>query len=259
VIDLHCHILPGIDDGPRDMDESVRAARAMSLVGVRTLAATPHVRADYPRVVPDELGDRCAALQRELDDAQVPLEVVAGGEVDLLWASSASADELRLVSYAQRGTDLLLETPYGPLPPSFRDLVRRLAQAGYRLLLAHPERSPTFQQRPELLDELVGEGVLAQVTGEALRRPRRSGSGTLARRLVANGKAHVLASDAHGTTTPDRILLADAAEAAEAIAPGRGRWMVTGSPAAILAGRPLEPPPATSPSRARRLLERLGR
>src|SRR5215218_10603286 len=108
MIDLHTHILPGIDDGPRDLEGSVALVAELAAAGVRTVAATPHLRSDYPGVRPAELADRVDALQAEVED----VELVGGGEVDLYWATEASDEDLRLVSYGQRGTDLLVETPY---------------------------------------------------------------------------------------------------------------------------------------------------
>jgi protein-tyrosine phosphatase len=252
VIDLHCHILHGIDDGPAHMEESVELARALLAAGVTTVAATPHVRDDHPSVVPAELGERCAGLAARLAAESLPLEVVVGGEVDLLWAHSASADDLRLVSYGRRGTDLLVETPYGPLPPAFERALLALADRGFRLLLAHPERNHGFQRDPSRLAALVDEGVLVQVTADSLTRSGGSGSGWLAARLVREGWAHVIASDAHGLGRPFRTSLADGVAAAEAIAPARARWLVTGAPAAVLAGRPLEPPGESASSGRRR-------
>src|SRR4051812_833349 len=86
VLDLHCHILPGIDDGPGSTEESLELARAMAAEDVRAVAATPHLREDWPGVVPAELAERCRQLQGELDAAGIPLRVLPGGEVDLVWA-----------------------------------------------------------------------------------------------------------------------------------------------------------------------------
>jgi Capsular polysaccharide synthesis, CpsB/CapC len=125
--------------------------------------------------------------------------VVPASEVDLLWALEASPEQLRLVSYAQRGTDLLLETLYGPLPPHFEEhLLESSALAGYRILLAHPQAEPQLPIGPERLAELVRRGVLVQITvGSLAASPRRSRSARLAHDLLREGLAHVIASDAH--------------------------------------------------------------
>ena len=260
MIDLHCHLLPGIDDGPRDMETAIELARAAAIDGVETAAATPHVRPDHPRVVPSELAERCGELGERLFAEGVELELVPGGEVDLLWALEASDDDLRLCSYGQLGTDLLVETPYDPLLPTFEDMLFRLTLKGHRILLAHPERNPTFQGDPNRLAALVQRGVLLQVTADSLMRaPRQSRSAELARRLVLDGLTHALASDAHGATTVERASLGESADrASDLVGAQRARWLVEDAPAAIAAGRPLPPMPAAEPRR-RGLVSRLRR
>jgi len=183
VIDLHSHVLPGLDDGPPDMAGSLALAHAAARAGTRVMAATPHVGHRYP-VVPGELAERVAVLNEALAAARIPLDVVVGGE--------------RLVEDALGGSScLLVECPFvasgGVLPAlatHFRDL-------GFRVLLAHPERSPECHQDPELLPELVEDGCFVQLTassfaGDFGRTVRR-----YAHALLAAGLVHVVASDAH--------------------------------------------------------------
>ena len=245
LIDIHCHILPEIDDGPRNMEASLDLARGLKEAGVHTVAATPHLREDHPRVRPREIAARCRRLRTELDAAGVDLALVPGGEVDLVWAMEASDEELRLVSLSQRGTDLLVETPYGLLTSSFEELLFGLMLKGYRIVLAHPERNPSFQQDTDRLAALVGRGTLVQLTVTSLSNPpNRSRSGNLARRLLRNGLAHILASDAHGVHTFDRMLFGPALEVARQLVGSRADWMVTEAPAAVLAGELLPAQPA---------------
>ena len=244
MIDLHCHLLPCVDDGPSTLAESVSLAAASLRDGVQVLASTPHVREDHPNVIPNELAGRCEALRTTLADGGLDLEIVCAGEVDLSWAMSASDEDLRLVTYGGRGTDVLLETPYGVLPPGFEERVfERFTLRGMRVLLAHPERSATFQSEPERIRGLVDRGILVQVTAQSLLRRGSSRSRTVARWLIKEGLAHVIASDAHGEGSRPRLV--DAVEAAARIEPGRASWMVTEAPAAVLAGEPLGNPPQT--------------
>ena len=123
MIDLHCHILPGVDDGVKTIDEALALARELVTAGVRTVAATPHLRDDHPGVRASELASSCEHLAGHLRAADVPLSVIPAAEVDLIRALEANDEERRLASFGQRGTDLLLETPYGPLPTSFEEQV----------------------------------------------------------------------------------------------------------------------------------------
>jgi protein-tyrosine phosphatase len=258
MLDLHAHVLPGIDDGPSDIDGSLRLAAEMAEGGVRVVAATPHCRHDHPDVIPSELAGRCEELQSRLRQEGIPIEIVPAGEVDLMWALDSSEDDLRLVSYGQRGHDILLETPYTPLTTNFEAMLFELTIKGHRVLLAHPERNATFRENPERLAELVRRGCLVQVTAASLvHTDRKSQSGTVARALVRAGLAHVIASDAHGPAAPGRATLAQGmAAATELVGEARARWLVEEVPTAILANEPIPAPPETT-ARKRGLLRRL--
>jgi protein-tyrosine phosphatase len=155
----------------------------------------------------------------------------------VLWAQAASDEALRAASYGGRGRDLLVETPYGELPGMFEDLLFRIRVRGFRILLAHPERNPSFQQDPERLVRLVEGDTLVQVTASSVTGSGRAGK--LARRLIADGHAHVIAGDLH-RAGGNRSSIADAVSTVDS---DRARWMVTEAPAAILAGLPLPPTP----------------
>ena len=240
--DLHAHVLPGIDDGPADLEAAVAMARWAVDDGVSVLAATPHLRRDFPDVVAGELAARGQELAGALSAAGVDIDIAQGGETDVYWANAASDEDLASASYRGRGSDLLVETPYGALPPIFEDLLFGLTLRGYRLLLAHPERSQAFRGDPRRLGALIDRGVLVQVTASALAGPRHSRSRRFAHDLIREGRAHVIASDSHGAGLSRPPLSAGVA-AAERIDPVRARWMVEDAPAAILAGDPLPPEP----------------
>ena len=258
VSDLHVHLLPGLDDGPSDEDEAIALAAKLAGDGVRRVATTPHLRFDYPNVRPDELAARTAALQERIDSERIDLDLVTAGEVAIEWAMAASDDDLRLVSYGQRGQDVLIETPYGPLPAIFEELLLRVTDRGYRILLAHPERNHTLQNNPERLGRMVEQGVLVQITASALASSeRRSRSRRLARELLREGHAHVIASDSHGAI--QRAALSQGVAAASELAPNRAQWMVTEAPHAIVMGEPLPEVPVDAAPKRLGFLDRLRR
>ena len=245
MIDLHAHLIPGLDDGARDLDESVAIARAMAADGVRVVAATPHVRADYP-TTPAAMESGLAAVRAALDEAGVELVVLGGGEVALAWL--AGLDEDALTRFAIGGSrTLLLEPPDAGWDPALPRTLARLRQAGWRPVLAHPERNHEVQERPELLDEVIAAGALVQLTAAAVdgrlgRRPADT-----ARGLLRERRAHLLASDAHAPGVREAGLGA----AVRAIGDDAlGRWLTVEVPTALLADADPPPrPPAGGPRR----------
>jgi protein-tyrosine phosphatase len=254
MIDLHSHVLPGLDDGPADMDGSLEFVRASAAQGTTVLAATPHLRSDYPDIAIEDIAARCGELNDRLP-AGLDFEVTPAAEVDVFWAQQASDEQLRLASFEQRGTDLLVETPYGIISDAFEDMLFRIALRGYRILLAHPERNPTFQRDPERLRKIAARGVLLQITlPSVVARDKASRSRKLAFQLVREGIAHNLASDSHSSGSFRPPALRRGVRAFDEFAPAYAEWMVTDAAAAILEGERLPPAPVVAePRRGLRL------
>jgi protein-tyrosine phosphatase len=254
MIDLHSHILPGLDDGAATLEESLGIARAAVTDGITTIAATPHVRDDYPTAA-DAMNARVAELRAELERAEIPLDVRAGGEIDLEWLARLQADELRRFGLGGNPGYLLVETPYYGWPIGLANQLTALHAEGITPVLAHPERNAEVQVDPGLIVPLVRAGVLVQVTAASLdgrvgRRAQASGFD-----LIEYGLAHLIASDAHHPSIR-AIGMAAAASAVgnEALA----TWLTEDVPAAILDDAPLpeRPPGGPRRRRLRRLLPR---
>jgi protein-tyrosine phosphatase len=198
VIDLHCHLLPGIDDGPATVADAVAQARGHLLVGVTTVAATPHASPSMPNDA-DGIRRTTDALRSELAARDVALEVVTGAEVDLAWGLDLDDRTLSAMTLGYgggSGGSLLVEAPLR-LQPHVALGIRELLVRGHRVLLAHPERSPVFHREPKALAALVKEGVRVQVTAGALSGRFGGTVQRHSRALVDAGLCHVVASDAH--------------------------------------------------------------
>jgi protein-tyrosine phosphatase len=245
VIDLHSHILPGLDDGARTLEDSLAIARAAVEDGIRVLAATPHVSERYP-TAPDEMERALAQVREALEGAGIPLEVLGGAELALDRLPGLEGDALRRFTLGATRW-LLLETPYYGWPLDLGDRLFELQAAGLAAVLAHPERNGEVQAQPERLRPLVERGLLVQVTAASVdgRLGRRARDTALL--LVDRGLAHMVASDAH---TAD-VRAVGMAEAAQAVGDeSLGRWLTEEVPAALLSGTP--PPPRPEPRRRRR-------
>lgn len=235
-------------------------ARAAVESGTATIAATPHLNPEFPGIRVEEIASRCDQLREVLEREQIALELVPGGEVALTWALEASDEQLRLASYGQRGTDLLVETPFSQTV-GLDHFLYQLRVKGYRITLAHPERNAQFKEDPASLRALVEQRVLLQLNADSLLGPGRGrGTKRAARELLADGLAHVIASDGHRGTgwRPVTRLAAAVEAAAELVGAERAQWMAKAVPAAITAGRDLPTPPPIAAQRQRRRLFRLG-
>jgi protein-tyrosine phosphatase len=239
VIDLHCHILPGLDDGALDLDDSVGMGRQADRDGVRVVCATPHIRHDHAVRI-GELGARVAELNAHLQASGVAARVAPGGEVAETTVEFLDDDELRTVSLGGTGRWILLEPRPGPLGDALAAAVEHLAACGLRCLIAHPERHPAPDLVPRLA-ALVRAGALVQATAAHLERgPAAEGMLELARR----GLVHVVASDAHSSRAGRPVRLSGGlARLREAplVAPHLG-WVAHAAPEALIAGRDVEPP-----------------
>lgn len=244
--DIHAHVLPGIDDGPAELEGTLALIRAAAAAGISTLAATPHLRADFPDVRVGELAERCAAVREAMSGERLAVEIVPGAEVSLTWALEAGENDLRLASYHQRGTDLLVEAPSIEVP-RLDALLYTLRVRGLRITLAHPERVPQFQADQAPLRDLVTQGVLLQVNagslipGHGSQRARR-----LAEELCTQGLAHVIASDGHRDASwrPISVFAAGVGALSELVGLERAEWMASTAPLAILRGAELPSAPA---------------
>lgn len=250
MIDLHSHILYDLDDGTRTLDESIAVARMAAADGTRVMAATPHSRGSTAcrHYDPSLIRERVAALNAALAAEQVPLEIIDGTEIAY---DGDIVDQLKrgaLLTYG-RGRAILLELAYGEIPPAFDTALFNLQVAGYRVVLAHPERIREVQHDPNCLLPLIERGVLMQITAEALTGEQGERMRATTETLLTHGMAHLLASDGHGLP-PRRppVLTPAVARAAALVGPDVASALVTTTPAAILHDQPLRlapPQPVT--------------
>ena len=250
MIDLHSHILPGLDDGSRTVEDARALARRAAEDGVKAIAATPHVRSDYP-TRPEDMEHGVARLREDFVEQGIDVEVLPGGEIDLVMLGSLDDDDLRRFSLARSGRYLLLEFPYSGWPSGLEETVYGLGLRGFLAILAHPERNREVQSGPSRLAEAVRVGALVQLTAASLDGRIGRSSQRAAERLLDAGLAHVLASDAH---TPD-IREAGLGAAAEAVGDDRlAAYLTAAAPAAIVAGEPVPEPPRKARRRRWHLL-----
>ncbi len=245
VIDLHSHILPGIDDGSETIEEALEMARSAVADGIDVVAATPHVRGDFP-TEPGRMEQLVESVRAALDEHSIPLELLTGGEIDLEMLPELPDAELRRFGLGGNPRYLLLETPYSGWPLGLEQTVFDLQLRGFAVVLAHPERNEEVQESPKRLERLVEMGMLVQLTAASVDgrlgpRTQKTGLG-----LVERGLAHLLASDAHAPTVRQVGMSAAAQQIGDA---ALARWLTREVPAAIIAGADLPPRPERRPAR----------
>ncbi|MCB9011934.1 MAG: tyrosine protein phosphatase [Actinobacteria bacterium] len=243
MIDIHCHLLPGIDDGPGVVADAIAMAQAAVEAGITTTICTPHMIAQYPNL-PEDVVSGVDAFRAELASAGVELEIVPGGEISMDWLPRMSDDAVRAATLGGNGRWILLEVPFRGWPIHLPAMLTDLEIRGFGVVLAHPERNSSVQASPDRMREIVGRGALVQLTASSFTGDHGPRARQAAEALLRNGMAHFLASDAHSATWRPPELLPGLEAAADAIDSTSDalRWMVDDGPRALLAGGAIRPP-----------------
>jgi len=234
VIDLHCHILPGLDDGARTMDEAISMARIAAADGIGTLVASAHITPGVYDNSPDRIVSAAGAFEERLKEEGIPLRIIPGADVRMT-PEMLDDDGLRLC--INRDTPyLLFEFPHDLIPPGSDRLIEALRGRGLVPVITHPERNSAFQREPEKLGRFIKLGCLVQITAMSLTGGFGSRAQTVAERFLKDGRAHLIATDAHDTVKRPPILSRALRRAEELVGIGAARAMVFETPEKIVKG-----------------------
>lgn len=239
-VDIHCHLLPGVDDGPGGWEETLAMAELAAADCVSTIVATPHQLGIYGANHGDEIRARSGRLQSLLDERGIPLRVLPGADVRIEPGLIAKIHSGEVVTLADQGRHVLLELPHEVYLPLDR-LLADVQAAGLTGILSHPERNAGIVARPSVVQSLVDQGCLIQITAAALT----GGFGTrvrhVAESLVKQGLVHFVATDAHGPRSRPPVL----SQAFRRVAGIAGRdaavEMFCRNPAAVVSGQEIVP------------------
>jgi protein-tyrosine phosphatase len=213
VIDLHSHLLPGIDDGAKDLVMSLAMARMAAADGITTIACTPHILPGVYNNTGSAIRGAVARLRECIAEAGVPISLVTGADVHIAPDLGARLQDGRVLTLND-SKYLLVEPPHHVLPPRFDDLIFGLQAAGYVPILTHPERLSWIEGHYDLIKRLVSSSVLMQITAGSLLGRFGRRARYWADRMLDEGRCHLLATDAHDTEQrPPRM-----AEACEIVA-----------------------------------------
>lgn len=233
MIDIHCHILPGIDDGPKDIRESVAMARIAAEDGIKKIVATPHLKTDiYP---PTEITDRVVQLNERVAKEGIDIEILPGADVSVL------LDPSLLKAYCINKTDyILVEFPHTHLPSNSLDLLFNFSVNGFVPIITHPERNISIMQNPELLFQLLDANALVQITASSIAGGFGPEIQECSLYLLKKGVVDIIATDAHSSEwrRPNLTKGLDVAE--RIIGKEKALQLVTINPGAVIAGEPID-------------------
>ena len=233
--DIHFHLLPGIDDGPATMEETVELARAALRDGTAIVVATPHIRHDFV-TDPSPLAELTREVRDRLARERIELDVRCGGELGHELVGSLGQRELETIAVGPPGASwILLEPPTEGPGEELHAAAAELRARGFGVVLAHPERSATLMadEAAGLRDELE-RGSLLQVNAWSLAGGHGAEAERMAIWLVGSGVVTALASDAHNTAARGPELSVGLQRASWGLAPHRARMLTDAAPRALV-------------------------
>ncbi len=235
MVDIHCHILPGLDDGPESMDVSLQMAEMAISDGVTHIVATPHANSEFP-FIPDLIRQRRDELQGLLG---ARLTLATGCDFHLSFENLQDIQANPTKYTINQKKYLLVEFADYSIPPSIDKNLHQLHLAGLKPIITHPERNPLIRSQPERLLRWVQQGCYVQVTAQSLAGRFGGSAKAAVDRLLEYEVIHFIASDAHNVSgRPLRLK-----EAFEVVAERKGekiaRRLLEDNPLAAFAGEGL--------------------
>ena len=198
LIDIHCHIIPGVDDGAESLEDAVRMLRMEYAQGVRKIIATPHYRKQYFETPAEILKRQFGPLKRAAAAAEIDIELYLGCEFHVNMDMVEILKERETSTLA--GSRYVLSEFSGNSEPSFiRERIYSLLSGGYRPVVAHVERYRAARDDISLIEEIKEMGALIQVNADNILGKEGFGTGRFCRKLLKEGLADFVASDCHGS------------------------------------------------------------
>jgi protein-tyrosine phosphatase len=233
MIDLHCHILPGIDDGAENVKESISMARVAAKDGITHIVATPHIR---ETLHPADFLKKCVRnLNQALKKHHVPVEILCGADV------YAMLPIQQMMAYSINNSRyILIEFPYTHIPANALDILFNLKLEGLIPIITHPERNPSVIHNPEKLFSLLTGDVYAQVTADSLTGNFGIQIQECAFFLLKKGAVHFIASDAHSALIRSPLLSEAARLAQKIVGKEKARMLVEDNPLAVISGKQID-------------------
>ena len=243
MIDIHAHILPGIDDGPATMDESVEICRMAASNGTTTIVATPHFNAGTYETTSAKIFELINELEARLEQEKINLRILPGAEVLLSPELITYVKKEEYLTINRSGKYVLVELPPHLVPPHWDTFLMTMIDAGIVPILAHPERNAWFLNNPTALYQVVTKGAMVQMTAMSITGKFGEDIQRFSIFLLEHNLAHVIATDTHSTFYRPPLLREAVKIAEDVIGKEKANDLVTTMPAAIIDGREVSLPP----------------
>lgn len=237
MIDLHCHILPGIDDGAADFAISKAMAKAYVADGVSIVACTPHILPGLYHNSGPQIREATAKLQEVLDEEGIPLRLVTGADNHVTSSFASELRSGRLLSLADTRY-VLVEPPHHVVPPRLEEFFFNILVAGYVPILTHPERLTWIKAHYQAIQRMADAGIWMQITAGSLAGTFGRNAQYWAERMLDEGRVHILATDAHDVTRRPPNLSIGRALASKRVGSTEADHMVVTRPLGILRNDP---------------------
>ena len=235
MLDLHCHILPGIDDGPKTLDESVAMCRMAEEDGINAIVATPHKSSFVADVSAQQVSDGIKQLEEALAQNNIDIEILPGHEIHISKDLIDNIDSGRALTINNNKKYILLELPFRSVPFYVFDVLAQLKVKEIIPIIAHPERNTQIQTDKPMMKKLIKAGALAQITGSSLTGEYGGAAQRTAEELLSKGLVHIIASDAHSDRRPP-LLSSAVKAAAKIIGEKKALELVEENPLGIIKG-----------------------
>ena len=235
MIDLHCHLLPGIDDGPKSLAESLAMTRHAADAGITRIVATPHITPGRYDNSLETIQPVFEILKAAIEENSIPVEISFAAEirVDPVIIDMVDNDALPVLGEYEGERLILLEFPHTHIPPGCDELIQWLADKGVRVLIAHPERNRSVLNDVEKITPLVKLGCLLQITGGSLTGVFSDATRECSIELLKRGWVSIIGSDAHNLHARCPELESARQEAAKSVGEEESIEMVLGRPEKI--------------------------
>jgi len=233
MIDLHCHILPTIDDGSRNIEQSIKMAKIAVKDGITQIVTTPHITDDQG--LKQLIENKSLELKLLLAEEHIPLKILTGGEIPVMM------DPTMVHQFSMNQNPyLLIELPHGFVPNSTKDYLSKLKYNNFWPIIAHPERNQMIIENPSILFDLLDSNIFVQVTAGSLTGMFGNEAKRCARFLVKKGVVTILASDAHDHEYRPPIMSAGLKVAKRLIGKLAANKLVNENPLSIIKGEKID-------------------